>query len=81
VETYPVPTSALREAVINAILHRDYGTTMHTQIRIYDDKIVIKNSGTLPDNRTFDDFLKKRDSVPHNPAIAETFYFARIAEK
>ncbi|MDE3212613.1 MAG: hypothetical protein KGM98_05205 [Bacteroidota bacterium] len=40
---------ALREALVNAIAHKDYtGTTI--QIKVYDDKLVIWNPGTLPDH-------------------------------
>ena len=80
-ETYPVPPEALREAVVNAILHRDYSSTMHTQIRIYDEKIIIHNAGSLPANHTFDGILQNRQSLPHNPSVAEVFFRARLIER
>ncbi len=43
------PLGALREATINAICHRDYMDNGQTQIRIYDDRLLIWNPGNLPD--------------------------------
>ena len=48
VETFPVPGDALREAVTNAILHKNYGTHVPIQISVYDDRLMIWNSGQLP---------------------------------
>jgi len=48
VETYPVPEEALREAVLNAIAHKDYGSAVPIQISVYDDKIMLWNPGQLP---------------------------------
>ena len=42
-ETYPVPEEALREAVLNAVIHKDYTTGSPIQIRVYEDKIMIWN--------------------------------------
>ena len=50
VETYPVPEPALREAVTNAIAHKDYGSGIPIQIRVYDDRLMIWNPGQLPHN-------------------------------
>ena len=48
VETFPVPREAMREAVINAIIHRDYASPTTIQIRVYDDRITIWNAVQLP---------------------------------
>ena len=48
VETYPVPEEALREAVTNAIAHKDYASAIPIQISVYDDKIMLWNPGHLP---------------------------------
>lgn len=41
------PHEALREAIINALIHRDYSGTSQIQIRVYSDKLVIMNEGKL----------------------------------
>ncbi len=45
VETYPVPGDALREAVLNAVIHRDYAVAAQIQIRVYVDRLKIWNPG------------------------------------
>jgi ATP-dependent DNA helicase RecG len=52
VETYPVPEEALREAVTNAIAHKDYASATPIQISVYDDKIMLWNPGHLPSGWT-----------------------------
>jgi len=47
VETYPVSQLAFREALINAIVHKDYGSLTPIQISVYDDKLLIWNAGEL----------------------------------
>ncbi|MGM0377810.1 MAG: AlbA family DNA-binding domain-containing protein, partial [Bacteroidota bacterium] len=42
------PHEALREAIINALIHRDYQSFSNIQIRIYPDKLTIMNAGSLP---------------------------------
>ncbi len=42
------PYEALREAIINALIHRDYSGTSQIQIRVYPDKLMIMNEGKLP---------------------------------
>ena len=41
VETFPVPEAALREAVLNAIIHKDYASGAPIQISMYADKLMI----------------------------------------
>ena len=72
-DIYEIPLDALREAVVNAIIHRDYaikGTSIY--VRIYDDRVEIENPGGLPDGITKRDFGKS--SVRRNPIIADLFH-------
>ena len=46
--TFPVPETCLREAVLNAIIHKDYATGTPIQISVYADKLMIWNPGQLP---------------------------------
>ena len=48
IEAFPVPEAALREAVINAIAHKDYASAIPIQISVYHDKLMIWNAGYLP---------------------------------
>jgi ATP-dependent DNA helicase RecG len=72
-DIYEIPLDALREAVVNSIIHRDYamkGTSIY--VRIYDDRVEIENPGGLPDGITRRDFDKS--SVRRNPVIADMFH-------
>jgi len=74
VETYPVPHAAFREAITNAIVHRDYSTGIPIQIKVFPDKVIIYNDGQLPQNWTVADLMKTHRSQPHNPLIAGAFF-------
>jgi ATP-dependent DNA helicase RecG len=74
VETYEYPKEAVREAVLNALTHKDYAFGYPIQISVYDDKIMIWNQGKLPDDWTIDKLLQKHSSRPYNPDIANAFF-------
>ncbi|MDP1698200.1 MAG: ATP-binding protein [Xanthomonadaceae bacterium] len=76
VERFPVPGAALREAVLNALVHRDYMVPAPIQIRVYDDRLVLWNPATLPDGWTQETLLGPHQSQPPNPDIANTFFRA-----
>ncbi|MBF0245546.1 MAG: putative DNA binding domain-containing protein, partial [Planctomycetes bacterium] len=75
-ETLPVPEDALREAILNALIHRDYAIGSPIQIRVYANKLRIWNAGELPDNWTAEKLTQPHSSRPYNPAIANAFFRA-----
>ena len=79
-ETYPVPEGALREAVLNAVVHRDYAVAAQIQIRVYADRLRIWNPGGLPENWSLERFLGQHPSQPSNPDIANAFFRAGEVE-
>ena len=70
---------ALREAIFNSIIHKDY-TGPHIQMKVYDDRITIWNDGMLPDGITVDSLMKEHASRPRNKNIAAVFYRAGFIE-
>ena len=80
VESYPVPKEALREAVLNALVHKDYSMAIPIQISVYNDKIMIWNPGQLPPEWTVDNLLNKHSSHPFNPDVANAFFRAGMIE-
>jgi ATP-dependent DNA helicase RecG len=80
-ERYEYPPDALREAIINAICHRDYASVGHIQIRIFDDRIEAWNPGLLPEPLTLEDLKKKHKSIPRNPLIANCFFLIKFIEQ
>ena len=80
IETYEYPKDALREALLNAVAHKDYTGPYPIQISVYPDKIMIWNYGRLPENWTVEDLLDKHSSQPRNPDIATAFFRSGYVE-
>ncbi|MFZ8801854.1 MAG: ATP-binding protein [Candidatus Calescibacterium sp.] len=80
-DVWDYPLEALREAVINALIHRDYLSTAEIQIKIYDDRIWIWNPGKLPPQIKLEELKKEHSSYPRNPLIANAFYLAGFIER
>jgi ATP-dependent DNA helicase RecG len=76
IESLPVPEEALREAVLNALIHRDYAVTSPIQIRVYSNRLAIWNPGELPPHWSLDKLLKQHSSQPFNPFVANAFFRA-----
>jgi len=79
-ETYTFPEDAIREALYNAIVHKDYSSAIPIQISVYSNKIIFWNEGQLPDNWTVEKLTQKHPSKPHNPDIANAFFRAGYIE-
>ena len=80
-EIWDYPLEALREAVINAVCHRDYTISSNVEIRIYDDRLVVWSPGGLPPGITMDDLYKPHSSVLRNKGIAGILYDLGLIER
>ena len=80
IERYFVPDDALREALLNALCHKQYESGIPIQISVYEDKLYIANCGKLPENWTVENLMSKHASKPYNPSIANVFYLAGLIE-
>lgn len=80
-EVWEYPLDAVREAVINAIAHRDYTELSEIQIRVYDDKLIVWSPGKLPLGITLDDLFKPHKSVLRNKLVAQVFYDIGLIEQ
>lgn len=70
-----VPMLALREALINAVSHRDYSQrSASIALAIYDDRLEIWNNGPLPSELKIEDLKKPHQSYPRNKIMASVFY-------
>ena len=81
-EIMEYPILAIRELIINAIIHRDYTSPIDTQIKIFDKHITIFNPGKLYGDITIDEL--KTDTYQaqtRNKLIAEAFYLTKDIEK
>ena len=72
-EEYPV--AAIREMLLNALVHRTYMGAM-VQIRVYDNKLTIWNEGNLPEGMTIESLKGHHVSRPRNPLIADVCFKA-----
>ena len=73
IEKGEYPLAAIREMLLNALVHRNYmGAPI--QIRVYEDKISIWNEGSLPDGLTIDSLKRTHSSRPRNPIIADVCF-------
>ena len=73
IEKGEYPLAAIREMLLNALVHRNYmGAPI--QIRVYDDKISIWNEGSLPAGLTLAALKRSHSSRPRNPIIADVSF-------
>lgn len=81
-DIWDYPLEAIREAVLNALVHRDYFDIANfTLIKIYDDHIWFHNPGGLPEGITIEQLKKPHSSIFRNPLIAKVFYLSGFIEQ
>jgi len=81
VETWEYPIEAVREAISNAICHRDYEMASNVQIRIFNDRLEVLGCGSLPGGQTVEDLKKTHKSILRNPLIAKCFFLIKYIEE
>ncbi len=79
VEPLELPEEALREAILNSIIHKDY-TTVHIQMRVWQDRLELWNPGLMPEVLPIDKINEPHASYPRNPNLAKIFYMAGLIE-
>lgn len=81
-EIWEYPLEALREALLNAILHRDYTIPADIQIRLTDHQLSVWNAGDLPEGISIAQLSEPRHpSIRRNPRIADILYYANLVER
>ena len=78
-DTRDYPEEALREALLNSVVHRDYSFGASTLISIYDDRIEFVSVGGLPNGIALEDIMLGL-SVCRNPKLAAVFYRLKLIE-
>lgn len=77
-QTWEYPLDALREAVINALIHRDCTRSTNIQIRVTEESISVWSPGLLPKKVSVEDLRKEHHtSEPRNPLLARAFFPCR----
>ena len=76
------PPLATREALANALCHRDYAIGGGSVgVAVYDDRLEVTSTGSLHFGLTPEKLLARHESLPWNPLIARTFYRRGIIEE
>lgn len=81
-EVWEYPLEALREVIINMIVHRDYQSNADSTIKVFSNRIELYNPGGLPKGISIKDIITgKVSSIPRNKQIALVFKESGIIEK
>jgi len=80
-ERWEYPLDAVREAITNAVCHRDYAGSGNVQVRIFDHRLEVSNPGELPGGLTVEDLKRPHESKPRNKLIADAFFLNKFIEQ
>lgn len=82
VDTPLIPPDAMREILVNALIHRDYSIAGGAvSLAIFDDRVEVWSAGKFPSGITPEMLARKHDSVQRNPIIADVFHRTGLIEK
>ena len=79
-DVYEIPPAAIRELIVNAVMHRNYLINSTIQISIFDDRLEIQSPGGLYGGLTFKNMLEGSSRI-RNEIIADIFLKAKFVEK
>jgi len=78
---HEVPPDVVREAIVNAIAHRDYASDAAVQVSVFADRVEVWNPGQLPPPLTPEHLRHPHSSIARNHRICEVLFLARYIEK
>ncbi len=78
---YEIPQEVVAEAIVNAVVHRDYTSNASVQVMLFKDRLEVWNPGVLPPTLTLEKLRGPHASVPHNPLLAEPMYLTKYIER
>ncbi|HEU18612.1 MAG TPA: DUF4062 domain-containing protein [Deltaproteobacteria bacterium] len=78
---FEIPRSAITEAIVNAVTHRNYRHNGFVQVIVFADRVEVWNPGELPPGLTPDMLRKPHGPIPRNPLIAEPLFRVKYVEK
>ena len=79
--SYELPVQAVTEAIVNAVVHRDYASTGSVQVMLFKDRLEVWNPGRLPQGITVVNLSQEHRSIPVNPILARPVYLAGYIEQ
>jgi len=78
---YEVPYGVVREAIVNAVAHRNYASKSGVQVMLFTDRLEVWNPGGLPEDLTVDQLRIPHPSVPRNRLLCEPLFLAHYIER
>ncbi len=78
---YEIPYKAIREAIVNAVAHRDYTSNAAVQVMVFADRVEVWNPGSLPAGLVPESLRSPHSSIPKNLHLATPLYLTHYIEK
>jgi predicted HTH transcriptional regulator len=78
---YEIPVDVIKEAIVNAVAHRDYDSTASVQVMLFRNRLEVWNPGTLPPQLSIETLKENHGSYPRNPLIADALYYTHYIER
>ena len=79
--SYEIPKEVVREAIVNAVAHRDYTSNASVQVMLFSDRLEVLNPGRLPPPLTLEKLRDTHPSVPNNRLLARSLYLTQYIEE
>lgn len=76
-----LPFDSVKEAIVNAVCHRDYTSNASVQVMLFRNRLEIWNPGRLPYGLTIQKLYEPHKSLPANPLLADPMYWSGYIEK
>lgn len=78
---YELPPDAVKEAIVNAVCHRDYTSNGSVQVMLFRNRLEVWNPGQLPYGLTVSKLLEPHKSLPANPLLADPLFWTGYVDK
>lgn len=78
---YEIPPEVVREAIVNAVAHRDYTSAGAVQVSVFADRVEVWNPGLLLAPLTMESLRQPHGSIPRNHRLCDALFLARYIEK
>lgn len=79
-DVYELPSDAIRELIVNAVIHRSYIDHGNIQVAVYDNRLEVTSPGKLPMGQSIER-MKEGFSIIRNEALARAFSYMRLIEQ
>ena len=78
---FELPYDAVKEAIVNAVCHRDYTSNASVQVMLFNDRLEVWSPGPLPRGMTVAMLVKPHRSIPVNPLLANAMFLMGYIER